>query len=251
MLAEKGLLEKDAASIVGPPGPERPFPARFVCFGPFCLDTSREQLFLDQSQVNLLGKPIKLLIKLLEKPNEIVSRDALSRQLWAVEPDTTVYANLATTLNNVRRALGDSTSQPKYIETVRDAGYRFMGPVEWLESCQLPSRINPPVSAASPRKTVKVSALRRVLFRVGRRMFPDASAVMVLFTAILVGFGVSFVWVDGIRARSVTGLVLVSMVAAASAAMVTATARLISRSRRTVAQVIPGECSSDQRGFPR
>ena len=243
-MSEKGLMENEPASIVRPSSHEGPFSARFVCFGPFCLDKIREQLFLDSSRVNLLGKSIKLLIKILEKPNEIVSRDELCRHLWAVEPDTAAYANLATTLNKVRGALDDSTSQPKYIETVRDLGYRFIMPVRYSDSRPLPS-INPPVSAVSPPKTLKVSALGRILSRLARRMFPHSSAVMVLVTATLVGFGVSFVWVEGIRARNVAGLVLVSMVAAATGAMVSATTRLISRSRKTVAETMSDDRPGD------
>ena len=247
VLPEKGLMAKETASVAESSGHEGPFPARFVCFGPFYLDISREQLFLDQLRVNLFGKPIKLLIKILEKPNEIVLRDELCRHLWATEPEATVSANLCTTLNKVRRALDDSTSQPKYIETVRDVGYRFVAPVQYLDSCPLPSNTNPPVPAVSPRQTLQVSALQRVLSPLGRRMFSQASAVMVLVTATFVGFGVSFVWVAGIRARSVTGLVLVLLVAAATAAMASATTRLISRSRKAVAEALPGGRSSDHR----
>lgn len=247
VLSEKGLMEKDAASIVGLSGHERPFPARFVCFGPFYLDTIREQLFLDTSRVNLFGKPLKLLIKILEKPNEIVSGEELCRHLWAAEPETATYANLATTLNKVRTALDDSTSQPKYLETVRDVGYRFIMPVRYSDSRPQPSSIAPPVSAVSPPKALKVAALRRALSRLGRRMFLNPSAAMVLVTATFVGFGVSFVWVKGIRARSGAGLVFVSMVAAASKAMLSATTRLISRSRRTVAEAMPGRRSSNDR----
>lgn len=78
-------------------------------------------------------------------------------------------------------------------------------------------------------------------------MLSHASAVAVLVTATFVGFGVSFVWVEGIRARSVAGLVLVSMVAAATAAMASATTRLISRSRKSVAEALPSVRSSDHR----
>src|SRR5215469_16815289 len=222
LVSEKGLMEKDAVSTGRPSGREKRFPARFVCFGPFYLDVSREQLFLGESKVNLFGKPLNLLMKILERPNQIVLRDELCRHLWGAEPDTALDANLCSTLNKVRNALGDPTSQPKYIETVRDSGYRFIASVEHLDSCPRPSR-DPPVP-----QTLQVSGLGLALFS---RMFPAASAVMVLVTASLVGFGVSFVWAEGIRARSVAGLVLVSMVAAATVAMVSATIRLISRSR--------------------
>lgn len=238
-------MEKDAASTAGPSGCERPFPARFVCFGPFYLDTILEQLFLETSRVNLLGKPIKLLIKILEKPNEMVLRDELRRHLWAAEPETAGYASLATTLNKVRTALDDSASQPKYLETVRDVGYRFIMQVRYSDSRPQPSSIDPAVSAVSPLQTLKVAALGRVFCRLVCRVFPDSSAVMVLVTATFVGFGVSFVWFEGIRARNVAGLVLVSMLAAATGAMVSAASRLISRSRKTVAEATPGGRSSD------
>lgn len=238
LLSEKGLLEKDAASTERPSAHEGRFPARFVCFGPFYLDVSREQLFLGESKVNLFGKPLKLLMKILERPNEIVLRDELCRHVWAAEPDTTLDANLSTTLNKVRTALSDPTSQPKYIETVRDSGYRFIAPVEYLDSCPLPSSRNRPVP-----ETSQVSGLGQAHFS---RLFPPASAVMVFLTASLVGFGVSFVWAEGIRARSVAGLVFVSMIAAATAAMVSATTRLISRSRKTVAGVMPDAPSIDR-----
>ena len=243
VLSEKESMERDAASIAGPSGHEGPFPARFVCFGPFCLDTSRAQIFLDESLVNLSGKPIKLLIKILEKPQAVVLRDELCRHLWAAEPYSTADANLSTTLNKVRRTLGDSISPPKYIETVRDMGYRFIAPVQYLTSRPMPSSANP---AVSPRKALKVLALGCVLSQLGHRMFPHLHSVMVLVTATFVGFGVSFVWVEGIRARSVAGVVFVSMVAAATAAMVSATTRLIARSRKTVAEAIPGGRFSDR-----
>ena len=244
MVSEKQLMERDAASIVGPSAHAAPFPARFACFGPFYLDVIREQLFEDKSQVSLIGKPIKLLLKILEKPNEIVSQHELCRHLWAAEPDATVCSNLSTTLNKVRRALGDATSQAKYIETVRDLGYRFIAPVQYCDSRPLPSNADP---AISPPKASKVSALERVLFRLGRHIFADLRAVLVFVTATFVGFGVSFVWVEGIRARSVAGLVLVLLVAAATTTMVSATTRLISRSRKTVAEGTPDGRSSDPR----
>ena len=78
-------------------------------------------------------------------------------------------------------------------------------------------------------------------------MLRHSGAAMVLITATFVGFGVSFVWVEGIRARSVAGFALVSMVAAATAAMVSATTRLISRSRKTVAEASAAGRSSDHR----
>lgn len=232
-------MEKDAASIVGPSPRNGFFPARFACFGPFYLDTCHEQLYRDKLPVKLFGKPVKLLRKLIESSNKIVSRDELYRELWAGKPQAAINANLCTTLNKLRKALGDSPSQPLYVETLPGRGYCFMAPVQYLDS---PPGEN---SVVSPVKAQKVSALRRVLSWRRRHVYPDANSVMVLITAMLVGFGSSVLWVEGIRARSVAGLAKVSLVAAAMAAMVLATARLISRSRKAVAKAMPGRHYSD------
>lgn len=238
-MSEKELMEKDAASIVGPSLHKGPSPPRFACFGPFYLDTCHELLYRDKLRVKLFGKPIKLLRKLIESSSEIVSRDELCRELWAGRPQDAIDANLHTNLNKLRKALGDSSSQPLYIETLPGVGFCFMAPVQYLDSPP------PENSVASPLKAQRVSASRRVLSWQRRHMHPDANALMVLITATLVGFGGSLVWVEGIRARSLVGLVKVSLVAAAIAAMVLATARLISRSRKTVAKAMPGRHYSD------
>lgn len=239
-MSEKELMEKDVVSIVGPSPHKVPFPARFACFGPFYLDTCHDLLYRDKSRVKLFGKPIKLLRKLLERSSEIVSRDELGLELWGSKPQAAIDANLTTTLNKLRKALGDSSSQPLYIETLSGAGYCFVAPVQYLDS--------PPYenSVVSPLNAQKVSASRRVLSWQRHNLHPNANAVMVLITATLVGFGGSLVWVEGIRARSVAGIVTVSLVAAAIAAMVLSTARLISRTRKTVAKAMPNGHASDR-----
>jgi DNA-binding winged helix-turn-helix (wHTH) protein len=232
-VAETVLVEKNSQAVEsGAKGSteEACFPSRYLCFGPFCLDISNEQLYRNNSRIKLFGKPVKLLGKLLEKPGEIVSRDRLSRCLWKGEPDEGIYANLTTTLNKLRRALGDSSLGATYIETVRGAGYRFMVPVEYVESP--PSTSNGSALSTTLREPRNVSRWQRLVSSVARCRFPVSSAVMVLTAAVLVGLGSSFVWVAGVRPRSAVGVVVVGIVAVATAAMVFACADLIVRSRK-------------------
>jgi DNA-binding winged helix-turn-helix (wHTH) protein len=226
--AEKNVGE--AASTVLSLTDEPSFPARFVCFGPFYLDVSRRQLYRNGSRLKLLGKPIRLLKRLLETPNEIVLREELCGRLWSSTPDIVIYANLSTTLNKLRTALGDSASQPIYIETVHGVGYRFMAPIEFSESAPS-SQVS---LVASSTKPAAFSGLSRVFAWLQRRRLALSSAVTVLATAVFVGFGCSLVWIEGIGAKSLRALVLITMIGAATAVMAFATARLIARSREVV-----------------
>jgi len=226
-MREPELIEKTAAetaSTILLSTNQPSFPTRVVCFGPFYLDVSRNQLYLNQSRIKLFGKPIKLLKRLLEKPNEIVLREQLSRHLWANPSDINIDTNLCTTLNKLRRGLGDSAFQPTYIETVHGIGYRFIAPVQYSESPPPPFEANRSAFSLKPRE---IRGLHRIFSRLQRRKLALSNALTVFCTAIFVGIGCSFVWVAGIGAKSLRALVLIIMIAAATAAMVLAAGRLM------------------------
>jgi DNA-binding winged helix-turn-helix (wHTH) protein len=104
--------------------------SRYLCFGGFQLDTQRELLFKDGSKVRLPGKVFQTLVALLEKPGEVVTRDALREKLWPEGTFVNYDANVNTTVNKLRLVLGDSSDQPAYIETIPRLGYCFVGTVE-------------------------------------------------------------------------------------------------------------------------
>src|SRR5262249_28145695 len=66
---------------------------------------------------------------LLERPGAVVSREELQNRLW---PDTFVDIehNLNSAINRIREALGDSSENPRFVETLPRRGYRFIAPVE-------------------------------------------------------------------------------------------------------------------------
>src|SRR5215469_4465333 len=100
-----------------------------VEFGVFELDLQRAELRKSGGKVKLQEQPLKILQILLENPGQIVGRDELQKRVWPantfVEFDKGLYSAMA----RLREALGDSSDNPRFIETVARRGYRFIAPV--------------------------------------------------------------------------------------------------------------------------
>jgi len=103
---------------------------RYVSFGHFQVDLQREELFKDGARVPIPSKVYQVLLALVERPGEIVTRDDLRARLWPGGTFVNYDANVNTTVNKLRLALGDSPDQPMYVETVPRQGYCFVGAVE-------------------------------------------------------------------------------------------------------------------------
>jgi DNA-binding winged helix-turn-helix (wHTH) protein len=102
---------------------------RYVSFGHFQVDLQREELFKDGARVPIPSKVYQVLLALVERPGEIVTRDDLRARLWPGGTFVNYDANVNTTVNKLRLALGDSPDQPIYVETVPRQGYCFVGAV--------------------------------------------------------------------------------------------------------------------------
>jgi DNA-binding winged helix-turn-helix (wHTH) protein len=75
-----------------------------------------------------------VLMMLVERPGEVVTREEISRELW---PDGTFVdyeQGLNSAVNRVREALGDKANSPRFVETLARKGYRFVAPVERIAS---------------------------------------------------------------------------------------------------------------------
>lgn len=127
--------DRNAGSVAAPS-------SRYVCFGGFQLDTQRELLFKDGSKMRLPGKVFQTLVALLEKPGEVVTREVLRERLWPEGTFVNYDANVNTTVNKLRLALGDSSDSPAYIETIPRIGYCFVGQVERRTELQKASASN-------------------------------------------------------------------------------------------------------------
>src|SRR6266849_3931920 len=96
---------------------------RYVHFGPFRIDQQRQEVTRNGSRLKLQGKVYQVLLSLLEKPGEVVTREELRIRLWPADTHVNYDANVNTTVNKLRQALGDSTDKPLYIETIPRKGY--------------------------------------------------------------------------------------------------------------------------------
>ena len=96
-------------------------------FGEFTLDDSTRQLISNGSELHLSTKAFELLTFLLTSRPRVVSKNELQERLW---PTTFVQeTNIAGLVAEIRRALGDPPSNPRFIRTVHRVGYRFTGDV--------------------------------------------------------------------------------------------------------------------------
>src|SRR5882672_2158843 len=96
---------------------------RYVHFGPFRIDQQRQEVTRDGARLKLQGKVYQVLLTLLEKPGEVVTREELRFRLWPADTHVNYDANVNTTVNKLRQALGDSSDKPLYIETIPRKGY--------------------------------------------------------------------------------------------------------------------------------
>src|SRR5580693_102579 len=101
-------------------------------FGVFDLDVQNRELRRRGLRVKLQQKPLKILHLLLTQAGRFVTRGQLAHYLW---PDLHVNfdRSLNTAINTLRRTLGDSPENPRFIETRAGLGYRFIAPVEHIE----------------------------------------------------------------------------------------------------------------------
>src|ERR1700687_2259344 len=99
---------------------------RYIHFGPFQIDQQRQEVTRNGSRLKLQGKVYQVLTILLEKPGAVVPREELRIRLWPADTHVNYDANVNTTVNKLRQALGDSSDKPLYIETIPRKGYCFL-----------------------------------------------------------------------------------------------------------------------------
>lgn len=125
-------------------------------FGVFEADRVAGELRKQGRRVSLQGQPFDVLIMLLERPGEIVSRTQIQQRLW---PDGTFVDfdhSLNTAVNKIRDALDDSAASPRFIETLARRGYRFIAPVS-VDADLVPT-LDPPPSVTTPSEPPKEQA---------------------------------------------------------------------------------------------
>lgn len=115
-------------------------------FSVFEADARTGELRKHGIRLRLPDQPFTVLIALLERPGELITREELVKRLWPQGTFVDYDHSLNTAVNRLREVIGDSAETPKFIETLPRRGYRFIGTVELIAA--------PAVSvAASSEKT--------------------------------------------------------------------------------------------------
>ena len=97
-------------------------------FGPFVMDARSRILLKDGATVRLTPKAFDTLFILVQHASQVVDKEQLLKEVW---PDIFVEeGSLSHNIHGLRKALGDDTSEPRYIETIPKRGYRFVAPVK-------------------------------------------------------------------------------------------------------------------------
>lgn len=156
-------------------------------FGPFDLDPSQGKLSRSGSRVKLQDLPLRLLVLLVERPGEIVTREEVRQRLWPEDTFVEFDNSLGVAVRKLREALRDDADAPRFVETVPRRGYRFVAPVTVQDSANSdglaagsPREITaPPGTPAGGEKAEHTASMRGrywviaclVLFMVGIAMY--------------------------------------------------------------------------------
>jgi cholera toxin transcriptional activator len=116
-----------------------PGPSRRYRFGVFEVDAHTGELRRQGVRIKLNAQPFQVLLLLLARPGELLTREEISRELW---PDGTFVDyehGVNSAVNRIREALSDTAAAPRFIETLARRGYRFIAPVESIPTNNTPA----------------------------------------------------------------------------------------------------------------
>ncbi len=174
-----------------------PQPAQRYRFGSFEADATTGELRRRGLRIKLNAQPFQVLFMFLQRPGELLTREEISKELW---PDGTFVDyehGVNSAVNRIREALGDTASNPRFVETLARRGYRFVAPVEPVTQNESAlTRVDEPAaSAAAQRGRVPAepeSGLRHTILASPRELPKTPYAVVqtlfVLLQLMYLGF---------------------------------------------------------------
>jgi DNA-binding winged helix-turn-helix (wHTH) protein len=124
-------------------------------FGEFVVDCRAGELYRRGKKIKVQLQPMQVLLALLEKPGDIVTREELRQKIWPADTFVDFEHSLNTAIKKLRQALGDRAAKSKFVETLPRRGYRFLPEVESSE--QRPST-KPAKASRLEGKVVRLTA---------------------------------------------------------------------------------------------
>jgi len=120
-------------------------------FDEFEADLRAAELRKNGNRLKLQMQPFQVLVALLERPQEVVTREELRQRLWPQDTFVDFDHGLNTAMVKLRNVLGDSASKPKFIETIAKRGYRFLVAAEVISDRPTPAELK----ASAPADVVQ------------------------------------------------------------------------------------------------
>ena len=166
---------------------------RYVLFGPFRIDQQRQEVTRNGARLKLQGKVYQVLLTLLEKPGEVVTREELRMRLWPADTHVNYDANVNTTVNKLRQALGDSSDKPLYIETIPRKGYCLLVQPEVSDK---------PAHPLFPQSETSANSSQEASRRLVAPSFSKSDVWIVLgvigliLAGMLLGAGITRLWIS-------------------------------------------------------
>jgi cholera toxin transcriptional activator len=160
-----------------------PPPARRYRFGAFEADAATGELRRQGLRIKLNAQPFQVLLMLVERPGQLLTREEISSELW---PDGTFVDyehGVNSAINRIREALGDTAANPRFVETLARRGYRFVAPVEPIGLSENPP---PPSQQTADSPEPEVRLRDRIL--ASPRELPQASHSVVQSLFVLLQF---------------------------------------------------------------
>ena len=179
-------------------------PARRYRFGTFEADAATGELRRQGIRIKLNAQPFQVLLLLLARPGQLLTREEISRELW---PDGTFVDyehGVNSAVNRIREALRDTASSPRFVETLARRGYRFVAPVERIggNGETSSSELQPSSSTAREQTLIlpeQATTSAERASRIGSRIlaspeelpkipYPVVQALFILLQLMYVGF---------------------------------------------------------------
>lgn len=156
-----------------------PSARKVVRFGAYEADQRSGELRKSGMRLKIGSQPFQVLVILLERRGDVVSREELRERIWPSGTFVDFENGLNKAVAKLRGILNDDSANPRFIETVPRHGYRFLAPVEFVEYADRPEASRGSATASSSHRNLTVS--KPAIF--WKRVLPALSAAIVLLVA--------------------------------------------------------------------
>jgi DNA-binding winged helix-turn-helix (wHTH) protein len=172
-----------------------PIPAPRYRFGVFEADAASGELRRQGTRIKLNAQPFQVLLMLVARPGQLLTREEISRELWPEGTFVDYEHGVNSAINRIREALGDTAGNPRFVETLARRGYRFVAPVECIGLSEKPLVLDSPPYESPDQTAPSTDPENKVLHRIlatpqdlPRTAYPVVQTLFVLLQLMYLGF---------------------------------------------------------------